>query len=191
MESTIRTARIQRGISTTELARRLRVTPSAITQMERSEREQTIKLATLRAALAALGAELTITVTARNTLSAYAPANLAQRLSDELQQSNEDYALRLLTHAINELQQRADELGPEIIDAEPIRLPDPRWDTLMRAGFAHAFGDRAPAWTDATPLSEPWHVSRFPSLQRRAERTTPDWLREKNILLDERSLARA
>ena len=61
MASTIKSTRRAAGISVNELAQRLGVTPSAISQLERSEAEGTIKLNSLRDALAAMGANLRLT----------------------------------------------------------------------------------------------------------------------------------
>jgi transcriptional regulator with XRE-family HTH domain len=58
--STIRRARERSGIGLRELARRLNVTPNAITGWEQSERLGTAQLNTIERALAALGEQLVI-----------------------------------------------------------------------------------------------------------------------------------
>ncbi len=52
--STLRAARIARGVGVRELARRMNVTPGAVSQWERSEANNTIQLNTLNRALEAL-----------------------------------------------------------------------------------------------------------------------------------------
>lgn len=52
--SSLRAARISRGIGVRELARRMNVTPGAVSQWERSEANDTIQANTLRRALEAL-----------------------------------------------------------------------------------------------------------------------------------------
>jgi transcriptional regulator with XRE-family HTH domain len=57
-QSSIKRQRLARGVGLRELARRLEVTPGAVSQMERSEARGSIQLDTLRRALSAMGAEL-------------------------------------------------------------------------------------------------------------------------------------
>jgi transcriptional regulator with XRE-family HTH domain len=193
MASTIKSTRLASGISVNELAKRLGVTPSAISQLERSESEGTIKLNSLREALAAMGANLRLTAGAENRMSRYAPYRVAESLAESLI-SNRDstYPLRLITHAAKELSDNADIVDPSEIDLPPTALPDKRWDTLMRASFAHALPkSKRPAWTKTSKLAEPWFISEFPALRERAKTTTPDHLRRLNIFIDERSLSRA
>lgn len=193
MASTIKSTRLASGISVNELAKRLGVTPSAISQLERSESEGTIKLNSLREALAAMGANLRLTAGAENRMSRYAPYRVAESLAESLISSRDStYPLRLITHAAKELSDNADLVDPSEIDLAPTALPDKRWDTLMRASFANALPrSKRPAWTKTTKLAEPWFISEFPALRERATKTTPDYLRRLNIFIDERSLSRA
>lgn len=62
-DSTIKRLRVEQGVTVRELARRLSVTPGAISQMERSEAAGTIGVGTLRRAVEALGAQLILTIT--------------------------------------------------------------------------------------------------------------------------------
>lgn len=193
MASTIKSTRLAAGISVNELAKRLGVTPSAVSQLERSESEGTIKLNSLREALAAMGANLRLTAGAENRMSRYAPYRVAESIADSLISSKDStFPLRLLTHATKELRDNAEIVDPSEIALAPTVLPDKRWDTLMRASFAHALPQsKRPAWTKARKLAEPWFVSDFPALQERAKETTPDHLRRLNIFIDGRSLSRA
>ncbi|WBU37826.1 hypothetical protein [Homoserinibacter sp. YIM 151385] len=193
MSSMIKSTRHAAGIGVGELAARLQVTPSAVSQLERSESEGTIKLATLRAALAAMGAELRMTAGTGGRMSRYAPYRVADSLADALLERREPaFPLRLLTHAVAELAEHLDLIDPTEIDLAPTPLPDRRWDTLFRASYAHALprGLR-PAWTRTSRLDEPWFISEFPALRERAERSTPDHLRRLGIFIDERSLTQA
>ncbi|MDP3207828.1 MAG: helix-turn-helix transcriptional regulator [Rhodoglobus sp.] len=54
MTSSIREARLRRGIGTRELARLMEVSPSAVTQWERSEQRGTAQLGTVRRAIDAI-----------------------------------------------------------------------------------------------------------------------------------------
>jgi transcriptional regulator with XRE-family HTH domain len=190
--STIKSTRIAAGISVNDLATRLGVTPSAISQLERSELEGTIKLNSLREALGALDANLRLTAGAESRMSKYAPYRVAESMAEALLSKRDaTFALRLLTHAAKELSDNADQFDPSEIDLAPTPLPDKRWDTLMRAEYARAIPKaKRPAWTKATRLAEPWFVSEFPALRERAKTTTPAHLRRLNIFIDERSLAR-
>ncbi len=126
-------------------------------------------------------------------MSRYAPYRVADSLAESLISSRDStYPLRLLTHAIKELRDNADLVHPSEIDLAPTALPDKRWDTLMRASFAHALPkSKRPAWTKTSRLADPWFVSEFPALRERAKSTTPDYLRRLNIFVDKRSLTRA
>lgn len=192
MSDTIRSARKAQTISVNVLACRLGVTPGAISQMERSEREGTIKLQTLQKALEALGEELLITSTKRSPLSRYAPARLASSLSRAIEEGDDTFALRLLTEAIESIRESPDEITREELEASPPALPDDRWDQFFRAMYRSIMPAGAkPAWTKTRRLEEPWFVSKYPSLQDRARMSTPEFLRRLNIYIEDRSLSRA
>jgi len=190
--TTIKSTRIAAGISVNDLASRLGVTPSAVSQLERSEFEGTIKLNSLRDALGVMGANLRVTAGAENRMSKYAPYRVAESMAESLLSKRDaGFALRLLTHATKELSENARELDPSEIELAPTPLPDKGWDTLMRAEYARALPKgKRPAWTRTTRLAEPWFVSEFPALREKAKTTTPAHLRRLNIFVDERSLSR-
>jgi transcriptional regulator with XRE-family HTH domain len=189
----IKSTRLAAGISVNELARRLAVTPSAISQLERSEAEGTIKLNSLREALAAMGAALRVTAGTETRMSRYAPYRVAESMAQSLLADRQPtYPLRLLTHAVQELRDNPDLFDPRELELAPTPLPDRRWETLFRATYGHALhGSRRPAWTTTSKLAEPWFVSDFPALRERAKHSTPDHLRRLNIFIDARSLERA
>lgn len=192
MSETIRSLRKAQGISVSELAARLRVTPGAISQMERSEREGTIKLRTLEGALSALDRQLVVTAAERHPLSGYSPTKLAESLSRAIDAGDETFALRLLTEATQAIRMRPNEISREELETAPPPLPDARWDQFFRAQYREAIsGAHKPAWTATRKLPEPWFISKYPLLQKRAVETTPDHLRRLNIFIEERSLSRA
>ncbi|MGV8883971.1 MAG: helix-turn-helix domain-containing protein [Microbacteriaceae bacterium] len=193
MASTIKSTRLRQGVSVNELASRLKVTPSAISQLERSEAEGSIKLSSVKGALAELGVDLRITVEPVGDSSRYAPYRVAEAMTDSLLVKNDPtFALRLLTHSAQEIRDNPDSLSRAQLEIAPTPLPHPGWDTLMRAIYARSMPSSfTPAWTRTERLAEPWYVSQFPALRERAKRSTPDYLRRLNIFIDERSLSRA
>lgn len=78
-DSSIKRLRLTTGVSLRELSRRLSVTPGAVSQMERSEALGTIKVDTLRRALAALGERLVITTGGLAEGSTTSPAPFSRR----------------------------------------------------------------------------------------------------------------
>ena len=192
MSTTIKSTRRSQGITVTALAARLGVTPSAVTQLERSEADGTIKLNSLTEALAAMDATLRISAASNGSMSIYAPYRVAESLSSALlEKTNPAFALRLITEATQQLSMHPRDFEPTDLETAPTVLPDARWDTLMRALYRNAMPGHKPAWTKAKPLASPWFVSQFPSLRERAERTTPEFLRKLNIYIDAESLERA
>lgn len=192
MTTTIKSTRLLAGVSVTDLAERLGVTPSAVSQLERSEALGTIKVKSLREALAALGADLRIAVGPQHRLSTYAPYRVADSMSRALLDADSTFALRLLTHGTKELADHLAEFSDGELDAPPTPLPHAGWDALLRAEYARAIpASRRPAWARATRLPEPWFVSQYPALRERARAGTPAHLRRLNIFVDERSLTRS
>jgi len=193
MTSTIKSTRLASGVSVNELANRLKVTPSAVSQLERSEAEGTIKLNSLREALAVLNSDLRLTAGPSSSASRYAPYRIADSLAEALiLDKNSSYPLRLLTHSAQELSENVSRMDPSELELAPTPLPDRRWDVFMRVELARAMPrDRRPAWTRVEKLVEPWFVSDFPALRERAKSTTPDYLKDLNIFIDERSVTRA
>lgn len=83
----------------------------------------------------------------------------SEAIKDELQQGDDDFALRALIGAINDFR---DLQAPAEIH-EFLRRPRPtgdrRWDTLLAAAVAQACRRRgipAPKWTRRTPLDSWW-----------------------------------
>lgn len=190
MSNLIQTARREAGVSNAELARRLGVTPGAVSQLERSERDGSIRWATFERALAALGRRPIVSTTAAQQEREYDPESVTDAINRALDLGDETFALRLLTRAAQAVRDRPSAAGDP--HARSSRITDPRWEALFAAvyGDALAAADR-PVWAYPRPLARRWYVSRFEPLRERAKSTTPQRLRDLNIFLDARSLERA
>lgn len=191
MTDTIRSARLRAGVTMADLAGRLGVSESAVSQMERSEREGTIRLSTLSRALDALGEDLVMTTTARSRVSRYAPARLAHEIATALGADEPGTALRLLTQSAEHLRENRASFEPDEIAAPPIRLADPAWDIFARALYGRALGRSAPTWTKVKPLAQPTYLLDEPVFRARADRDPDPEMRRLNILIDGRSFSRA
>lgn len=174
-----------------DLATRLGVSESAISQMERSEREGTIRMATMSRALEALGQDLLMTSTNRSRLSRYAPARLAHDVSIALGTSDKPTAMRLLTQSAEYLRDHRDDFDPDEIAAPPAHLPDPAWDAFSRALYRRSLGAAAPSWTKATKLPKPTYLLDEAIFRSRADRAPDPGMKRLNILIDPRSFSRA
>lgn len=190
MSNTIRATRKALGIASAELARRLGVTPSAVTQLEQSERSGTIKLGSLMDAHAALGTDFRLTALPYSApMNPYAPLAVSRSIAQYLDQGDTDFAFRLLTDAASRA--ASGEISEDDLRFPPEPIADRAWDTLMRATYAYYLGERKPGWTATLPLPSPWYQSDFPTLRRRARDTAPDELRALNLFVDAKSLSRA
>lgn len=193
MSSVIRDTMTAEGVSGAELARRLQVTPGAVSQMLQSELDSTIKLSTLERALQALGKDTVIgAVDSLSPAARFSPAGVSRSMSDALLDRNQTFALRLLTQAARKVSEDPSLTESPLFARPPHQLPDERWDTLFRAHYGEALPDTfAARWPSAQPLPEPWFVSDFESLRKRARTRTPEHLRRMNVFIDEQSLTRA
>jgi len=159
--SLIREARERHRITIYELAERLQITPGAISHLEKSERAGTIKIATLRRALQAIGEDLEmaskpITMRSRRLMSA---RTAAEAINKELKAGDSDAALRLTTQAIDHFRQAR--TPSEISDflRKPATIADDKWDTLLATAIrwdANRRGITAPRWTKKPPLRIDW-----------------------------------
>ena len=174
MSDLIRTTREELGLTGTQLAEQLGVTVGAISQMERSEREGRIKLDTLERALDAMGRRITIGTRADSAYASYGPAAVTDQVNDALDQRDQSYALRLITHAAQVVAASADEFADEDLNERPSQIKDDRWEQLFRAVYGRAIPEtRRPDWAKPSKLKRRWYVSRFPSLQEKAKTSTP------------------
>jgi transcriptional regulator with XRE-family HTH domain len=191
MSDMIRSARQRAGLSMADFAAQLGVSESAISQMERSEREGTIRVTTMNRALEALGHDLLLTSTPRSRLSRYAPARLAHDVAIALGKADKPTALRLLTQSAEYLRDSRDSFDPDEIQAPPARLPDLAWDAFARALYRRSLGADAPTWTKAKRLPQPTYLLDEPSFRARADNAPDLGMKRLNILVDERSFSRA
>ncbi|WP_159876903.1 helix-turn-helix transcriptional regulator [Plantibacter sp. T3] len=193
MSTLIRDTMSAAGTSGAELARRLHVTPGAISQLLKSEEDATIKLASLERALRALGKDIVINAVESSSPAArFSPAGVSQAMSDALIEGDRTFALRLLTQAAQKVAVEPDLATDPLFARPPEQLPDTGWDTLFRAHYGRALPDALTArWPELTPLPEPWFISQFDSLRERARTRSPEHLRRLNIFIDEQSLSRA
>ncbi|MGG7509695.1 hypothetical protein [Plantibacter sp. YIM 135249] len=191
MTAIIRDTMRKHGITGNELASRLGVTPGAVSQLLASEQDETIKLHSLRRALRAMSSDVHIESRAE-PLPVYAPRPLSAAIGEALTSGDDILALRLLTLAGDELAQRPDWADDPAFELPPHHLLDPRWDTFMRAYLNNSLPARTTSrWPPPSRLAEPWFVSPYESLQRKARRSTPEYLSAYNIFIDENSLSRA
>lgn len=191
MSDLIRSARRRADLSMADLAERLDVSESAISQMEASEREGTIRLTTLTRALAALGHDLLMTSTPRSAVSRYAPARIAHDVAIALRRGDKPLAMRLLTQSAEQLRTNRALFDRDEIQAPPAHLPDPAWDAFARTLYRRSLGTGAPAWTKAERLRHPTYLLDEPSLRGRADRAPDPEMKRLNILVDSRSFSRA
>lgn len=198
MSTHIRDTRKRLGMTIYDLADKLGVTPGAISQMERSERNETIQISTLKRALKAMGADLSTEaqdapMAARYLLTA---RTAAASMARELAANDEDTALRIAIQSLDHF--RRARTRAEIHDflRTPPLIGDDRWDTLLATAIAwdaKRRGIRPPAWTRKPALPEEWLPA---TIGRPAERyldmireaAEPELL-EKGILMREKDLA--
>jgi transcriptional regulator with XRE-family HTH domain len=190
MSDLIRTTRNELGLTGADLADRLGVTVGAVSQMERSEREGSIKLETLDRALGAMDRRLAIDATPAEAYADYTPAAVTDQVNDALDGRDGSYALRLITHASSVLRDDADKLSDAELRRRPSQIKDTRWEQLFRALYGDAIPEqRRPDWATPSKLNRRWYVSRFAPLREKAKTETPDRLRELNIYIDANSLS--
>lgn len=190
MSNLIQANRQRLGVTGAELARRLGITQGAISQLEKSEREGTIRVESLERALAAMGGRLQYSVTEERPLGRYAAEAVTDEINAALDSGDEAYAFRVLTRAAQVVKQRGDELGDHELSRQSV-IKDPKWESLFAAVYGQAIPrTEKPGWAMPRRLSRPWFVSQFEPLRERAKTSTPPELRELNIFVDARSLSR-
>lgn len=191
MSNLIHTSRTELGVSNAELARRIGVTPGAVSQLERSEREGTIRWNSLERALSALGRRPQVRVVEALPGADYGAEAITNAINRALDSGDETFALRLLTRAAQVVRESPVERHDEMATRWS-RIADPQWEVLFGAVYGAALAIKhKPGWAYPARLPRRWYVSQFPALRERARHTTPEALRALNIYLDERSLARA
>lgn len=112
----------------------------------------------------------------------------------ELRRGDEDFAMRLILQARDDLLRLTDDDDIDEWAVTPLPIPDPRFDALLGAVATRALAEKgrpAPAWARTEPLPQPWYPARLPSLRRRADREAPEDLRRLGIMLTENDLTTA
>ena len=195
MTNMIHEARKRNRITIYELAKRLQITAGAVSHLEKSERAGTIKIATLKRVLQAIGEDLEMTSTpvtmkSRHLMSA---RTAAEAISSELRAGDSDAALRLTVQAIDHFRQAT--TPSEIADflQEPSPIEDAKWDLLLATAIRWEAKRRAinpPGWTERQPLTAEWLPGMdAPPSSEYAEfirqQAAPDFL-EQGILMRER-----
>ena len=129
MSTLIREHRERGGVSVRELARRLDVSPATVQNYERAEASGRIQLDTLRRALAALDAEVSVRVTPLATLQL---ERREERVALELHKKVAEHLLRdadstlaNVSRVASEAQNRVDPYTAGLLD-EWVRLADAR-----------------------------------------------------------------
>jgi predicted DNA-binding mobile mystery protein A len=119
----VRAIRDALGMSTTELAARLRVSQSTVVGIEQSEMSDTIKLETLRRAAAALDCELVYALVPRTSLDAAVRAQARDRASQLL--GNVAHHSRLEDQSVSaeDTEAQLDELAARFIDKRGLWSP--------------------------------------------------------------------
>lgn len=133
-------------------------------------------------------------MTAEHTDEAYVPftpENVSEAVNSALADDQPEFALRLITYAATVLARHPDKFSPAAIARRPVEIIDPGWEQLFRAlvGDALRANRLRPPWAETVRLEDPWYpFGDYASLRRRADETTPERLRELNIMIDSRSL---
>lgn len=127
------------------------------------------------------------TLAAGNRLTA---GGAAQRIQEMLAVGNGDFALRLVSVALETIRTMSPEQAGEYL-ADPVRIDDPRWDTLLRTAIRWQLtecGYRAPKWTECTPLARPMFLydtaDLTPAWRERIVERTPESFARVNIWCD-------
>ena len=198
MSTHIRDTRKRLGMTIYDLADKLGVTAGAISQMERSERDETIQMSTLKRALKAMGADLSTKaldapMATKHFLTARtAAASMARKLAEH----DEATALRIAIQSLDHFRHARTRAEIQDFLRAPATTGDDRWDTLLATAIAWDAKRRKirpPAWTRKPTLHEEWlpatsgrPAERYLDMIRQA--SEPEF-REKGILMRGRDLA--
>ena len=172
-------ARKRAGLSRTELARRAGVPTSTVSRVESGQADATITM--LERLLAASGRRLVMRSTnaRRVALASLSNAWSPSPTGDEMDWTQ-------LRATVDYLVEHTNELGTGIADPPP-RSGSARLDNLL-AAVAEKLADDAgltrPRWCAMVPvLTQPWRSSGTPRMVASAQRSAPEQLRRRGILL--------
>ncbi|WP_156759152.1 hypothetical protein [Microbacterium karelineae] len=128
------------------------------------------------------------------------PVSAAERIQEELDAGDHDFALRLVSQALEALR-RAHQSGEDLLvfaAAEPARIRPREYDVLLRTAYRwqlHELGYDAPPWTETQRLGRPlflWPDELLDDHVREIIRAqTPDEFASANIWLRVKELATA
>lgn len=123
------------------------------------------------------------------------PDDAAEAVDRALADGDQDFALRMILQARDDLRASSLDTGSEemrrVWERRARRIEDERFDTLLRVIVAHEFAEQAPAWATGARLEEDWII---PDPFRDAatiRALTPDWLARARIFIPERGLVTA
>lgn len=121
------------------------------------------------------------------------PDDAAEAVDRALADGDEDFALRMILQARDDL--RANGAGSEdmrrVWERRVRRIEDERFDTLLRVIVAHEFAEQAPAWAAGARLEEDWILTDPFRDAATIRALTPDWLARARIFIPERGLVTA
>ncbi|MGB7963190.1 MAG: helix-turn-helix transcriptional regulator [Propionicimonas sp.] len=121
------------------------------------------------------------------------PEDAAEAANRALADGDEDFALRMILQARDDLRANAIEPGEmrRVWERRARRIADDRFDTLFRVIVAHEFGEDAPEWASGARLEKEWIVIDPFRDADTVRAQTPDWLGRARIFIAERVLATA
>ncbi len=141
-----------------------------------------------------MGQDVRLDAVAQDPYSPFTPTNVTDEMNRALDEGRPELALRLLTYAASMIAEYPGRFSEESLERRPSEIGDYRWEQLFRAIIRDAIPEHRerPSWAEPSRLPRKWFpFGQYASLKQRAKQSTPEWLRELNIMLDERSLSRA
>ncbi|HIW29859.1 MAG TPA: helix-turn-helix transcriptional regulator [Candidatus Luteococcus avicola] len=122
-------------------------------------------------------------------LGLMAPDQTVAAVNRALDEKDEDFALRMVLQARDDIRREADEPSVRTAWAQrSLRIADERFDVLFRALAGREFGDSRPSWTLAEPLPQEWVIADPFRDDESTRAQTPPWLARLGIYIAERGL---
>ena len=129
-------------------------------------------------------------------MTTFTPMTIQRLATHVANEADADRRWSLLLEFIEEYEHEPPTSRRSLIEAEPARTGDVRWDALL-AGIAEWLAARdsvpAPTWVGRPErtLPEPWSPNGLASLRRLAADNAPPEFRRHGVLIDPYDLARA
>ncbi len=129
-------------------------------------------------------------------MTTFTPMTIQRLAAHVAHEADADRRWSLLLEFIEEYEHEPPTSRRSLIEAEPARTGDVRWDALL-AGIAEWLAARdsvpAPTWVGRPErtLPEPWSPHGLASLRRLAADNAPPEIRRHGVLIDPYDLARA